>query len=683
MVDSTHPEKFSFLRWFLVTSFIIPAITTPGWAFNYTQDISIDKPGLIRCFLPTETSDNYRAREELRLFSPEGQEIPYLFESPDFTPISLLKMIPTTSMKTQILEDKTIVTFTAPDSFPVSGFSIYTGVQEKKIYSIDRTSDGQTWDTLVPPSQMSSSARIRMATPPPGTTFRLTLDDSMTPPSSRVNVQWVQAPSSAPTMGKEEIPFKRTGTSDFGDRFELTAPRRNIYAAEVAVYVDDMTNIDLNNIRQTTVNLPSNEERPVYSHMTAIAQMVAPGKGQPPYLMVSMGVAGNDTNSVLYLKSHNGAPIRVRRMEACVMPLSILFQAQMPGDYKLRFGIDGPATDPVLIYGSDPINALRQRRNESEIRLASMGPIQTHKVVAEAKQSTGWDPLSSNFNPEGFSHRETIRVLQSGIQSADIPANIFGVSHTGDDWRLTSFGREIPFLIRPRSGQTIIKTSFKKIPSVQDKARWVLEGTFDQVPSITIRFDVKGLSEPTRARLISPSPMGEKVILETPWRFDEYRYTKFMSESGKTFPVKREEWATMLLIGSNGVPVTGNRLILEVDDPSFSLPEPTVSGITHKIIFKATPEDEVYFYCGDTKLPPPNYSIRADPKIPMTVADQSAYFVPESLGMSVSKEEASEDPSQHKELPIPNPTNRNKNSLWVVLVGLFCLCGVGYVLLKK
>lgn len=699
MGNSILTKKLSSLRWVLIASFIIPAITRPVEAFKYTQDITVDKPGLTRCFLPIETTENYRVREEIRLFSPEGQEIPYLFEYPEIERIGLEKTIPRTSLKTQFFDDKTIVTFPAPDSFAISGFNIYSGVQEKKSYTIDRSKDGQTWDRIVPPSQMGSSVRIGVETPPPGTIFRLTLDDSVTPPSSGVQVQWVRVPSSMPKMEKVEIPFKRTGTSDFGDRFELTAPRRNMYGNAVAVYVEDMANLDLNNVRQTTIYLPSSKESPVYPHITAIAQLVALGKGLPPYLKVDMGVAHNNTNSVLYLKSHNGAPVRVLRMEASIMPLSLLFQASIAGEYKLRFGIDGPATDPVLIYGSEPINTLRNRQKEPGIRLAAIGPILTHKVYAGAIKSSEWDPLPSTMNPQHFRYRATIRVLNSGIQSAEIPGDVFGVSATGDDWRLMVSGKETPFLIRLRNGQTIIKTHFEKSPAVNGKARWVLEGTFDQVPWINVRFDVKGLFKPTQARLISPTPMGEEVLLEFPWEFDEFHYKKLMSESGKTIPLKREGWPTMLQIGSNGVPVKGNRLILEVDDPSFSLPEPTVTGGTHKIIFKANAEDEIIFYWGNTKLSSPNYPLREDPKIPLTVADQSAHFVPESIVINNTNEADPDVPSpvsvdtiakpssaslpQHKDHSNSPLSDRNRNSLWVGVFILLSLFGVVYILFKK
>lgn len=692
-------KNFSSLRWALVTCFIISAITSPVGAFKYTQDISVDKPGLTRCFLPKETTENYRVREEIRLFSPEGQEIPYLFEYPEIERIGLEKTIPRTSLKTQFLDDKTIITFPTPDSFAISGFNIYSGVQEKKSYTIDRSKDGQTWDRIVPPSQMGSSVRVSVENPPTGTIFRVTLDDSLTPPSSGVQVQWVRAPSPVPTMEKVEIPFKKTGTSDFGDRFELTAPRRNMYGNAVAVYVEDMANLDLNNVRQTTIYLPSNKESPVYSHTTAIAKMFVPGKGQPPYLMVNMGVAHDDYNSVLYLKSHNGAPVRVLRMEASVLPLSLLFQAPIAGEYKLRFGIDGPATDPVLVYGAEPINTLRTRQKEPGIRLANIGPIQTHKVYAGAIKSSEWDPLPLTVNPQHFRYRATIRVLHSGIQSAEIPGDVFGVSATGEDWRLIVSGKETPFLIRLRNGQNIIKTHFEKSPAVNGKARWVLEGTFDQVPWINIRFDVKGLFKPTQARLISPTPMGEEVLLEFPWEFDEFGYKKFMSESVKTIPLKREGWPTVLRIGSNGVPVKGNRLILEVEDPSFSLPEPTVTGGTHKIIFKANAEDEIIFYWGDTKLSSPKYPLREDPKIPLTVANQSAHFVPESITLNNTNEAdpdgpspeavntnanaTSVSPSQNKDHSNSTRNDRDRISLWVGVFILLSLFGVGYILFKK
>lgn len=697
MVNLILTKNLSSLRWVLITSFIIPAITRPVGAFKYTQDISVDKPGLTRCFLPRETTENYRVREEIRLFSPEGQEIPYLFEYPEIERIGLEKTIPRTALKTQFTDDKTIVTFPVPDSFAISGFNIYSGVQEKKSYTIDQSKDGLTWDRIVPPSQMGSSVRMNVENAPPGTIFRLTLDDSLTPPSSGVQVQWVRAPSSKPKMEKVEILYKRTGTSDFGDRFELTAPRRNMYGNAVAVYVEDVANLDLNNVRQTTLYLPSSKESPVYSHLTAIAQLVAPGKGQPPYLMVDMGVAHDDYNSVLYLKSYNGAPVRVLRMEASIMPLSLLFQAPIAGEYKLRFGIDGPATDPVLIYGSEPINTLRNRQKEPGIPLAAIGPIQIHTVYAGAIKSAEWDPLPSTINPQSFRYRARIRVLHSGIQSAEIPGDVFGVSSTGEDWRLMASGKEIPFLIRLRNGQTIIKTHFEKSRAVNGKARWVMEGTFDQVPWINVRFDVKGLFKPTKARLISPTPMGEEVLLEFPWEFDEFHYKKFMSESGKTIPLKREGWPTLLQIGSNGVPVKGNRLILEVDDPSFSLPEPTVTGGTHKIIFKANAEDEIIFYWGDTNLSAPKYPLREDPKIPLTVADQSAHFIHETIITNDTNEGDPEGPEavdtktkpnpasplEHKDHSISNLSDRNQNSLLVGVFILLSLFGVAYILFKK
>jgi hypothetical protein len=694
------PYPHLFLHGLAVVCFLLPAMTGTTWAFKYTQDISVGQSGLTRCYLPKETTENYGVREELRLFSPDGQEVPYLFEYPDVERIGLEENIPRTSLKTQFLENKTVVEFSAPSSLSVSGFNVYTGVSDKKKMRIERCVDGQIWDTLVPDIEAGSSARFNVVSPTPGTTFRVTLDDSLTPPSSGIQVQWVRASSPVQTLAME-IPFKKTRTSEFGERFELSAPRRNVYVNTVSVFVADMANVDLNNVRATTVYLPTQREGRVEKHITAIVRLVSPGKGQSPYLAVSMGVAADDYRSVLYLMSHNGSPLRVVRMEALVMPLSILFQANQAGNYKLRFGIDGPATDPVLIYGREPMESLSQRRKEKGIRLATAGAIQTHATYAKAMESPLWDPLPSSFDPQPFHYRTALRVLRSGFQAAQVPAEIFGVSSSeGDDWRLTTNGREIPFLIRRHNGQTPIKSRFEKMSPAGDKPRWVLEGTFDNVPSINIRFDVKGLFKPTRARLISSEGIGEKILLEFPWEFDEHRYRRFLSESGQRVPLTREQWPTVLYIGSNGVPVKGRRLILEVDDPSFDLPEPKVTGGTHKIIFKASPGDEILFYCGLDKPSPPDYPLRKDPKIPLTVADQTAHFVPESfLGNSQSHSTGGgltvpEAPIEEGDPPEGPPSIKTdhghsrrsvekRNSLGVSLFVVFSLLGIGYIFLKK
>ncbi len=681
-----------------VFCFLLSAMTETAWSFKYTQDISVTHPGLTRCFLPNETTENYRVSEDLRLFSPDGQEVPYLFEYPEIERIGLEETIPRMSLRTQFLENSTVVMFSAPSSYSMSGFNVYTGVSGYKRMSVEQSLDGQNWDILAPQVGIGSLARISVDPPHPATTYRLTLDDSTTPPSSGIQVQWVRktALAGGETIG---VPFKKTGTSEFGERFELSAPRRNLYVESVSVFIADIANLDLNNVRATTIQLPTQEESKVEKHITAIVRLVLPGKGKSPYLSVSMGVASNNSRSVLYLKSHTGAPLQVSRMETRAFPRSILFLANQTGTYKLRFGMDGPATDPVLVYGREPLDSLFKRRKESGIHLATAGAVRTHAVFSKAMESPLWQPLSSSFDPQPFRYRAAVRVLRPGFQSADVPAEVFGVSSSeGEDWRLTANGREIPFLIRARSGRVLIKSRFEKLPPANGNARWELEGSFDQVPWINLRFDVHGVFKSTKARLISPEGVGEKVLLEFPWEFDERHFHKFLAESGRTVPIAREKWPTVLSIGSNGVPVQGRRLILEVDDASFQLPAPQVTGGTHKIIFKASPEDNILFYCGLDNPSSPDYPLRKDPTIPVTVSDQFAHFVPESLlinrgqpatGNDTSHvspaEEKAPAPSSSNE-PSPQPSQR-KEGKWVSFgmsfFVLFTLLSIGYIILKK
>ena len=125
-----------------------------------------------------------------------------------------------------------------------------------------------------------------------------------------------------------------------------------------------------------------------------------------------------------------------------------------------------------------------------------------------------------------------------------------------------------------------------------------------------------------------------------------------------------------------------------------------MTGGTHKIIFKASPGDEILFYCGLDKPSPPDYPLRKDPKIPLTVADQTAHFVPESfLGNSQSHSTGGgltvpEAPIEEGDPPEGPPSIKTdhghsrrsvekRNSLGVSLFVVFSLLGIGYIFLKK
>jgi hypothetical protein len=341
--------------------------------------------------------------------------------------------------------------------------------------------------------------------------------------------------------------------------------------------------------------------------------------------------------------------------------------------HTLRFGADGPATDPVLVYGQRQSDLQNRVRKSTEFIPAQAGPVMVHGSVAEAQASPGWDPLPTPLDAHGFSGRYAVPIEKEGFQSVPIPAEIFGRSdRDGKDWRVSSNGMELPFQIVSGKGDVgAIPSQCRPLPNQNGVSRWELTGPFTGVSGIYFKASVRGLDSSRTARITD----GKEVLGKDTWFPDP---TAPQRSADANIPLN--EWPHSLDINLHKIP-SRDTLTLEVEDGNsdpLPIESPSLYHRQKALVFKAKPSDKIEFLFGRPQTKSPEYKIRTDPKTTVIVTEYKTYIDLTSslprypVGSSI--DQASNPPTLDVNKQNPPPSKKQAPIIfWVSLCLIFMM----------
>jgi hypothetical protein len=596
------------------------------WAhgYRYAQKIEVPRAGLVRVRLPAESMEKASCNEEFRLFSPDGEELPRVIE----TAAQGVRFAqdPPSTQAYKILDDHSVLTFSV-NGRAVDGFEVaQTGKMSPKRVRVEQSDDGARWRVLF---ERVFPSWLRVGFPTTRRTyFRLTFDDRDTPPLSGVRARLRAVPSRAAVPELMPVDFTQTSTGTTGLLLEMTPPSPAGVTESVEIALSDLGRVNLYGLTSGHRSLVQGTERlPSAQGGNSLSEIYCPAQGKPVLVAVWGGHPRVGDRWLGFIPTEGG--VSVESVRARVQPYFLMFHADRPGTYMLRFGIDGPATDPVLIYGE------RQRSLRQTVAAASLfvggsiAPIQLHSSIAAVQALPEWDPLPGTFDASGYAGRSKVQILKDGFQFALVPANLAGLSHVeGDDWRIVSGGREIPFLIR-REDRVLasITHRVRPLPDRGDVDRWELTGTFAHVGGIYIQASVSGMFRERTARIVEESGLSpRRVLAEETWAM-----RPDAEEGAREAGAAMSRWSNVLRLVLKEYP-KGNTLILEVEGGqkgSLNIEDFSIGFRPKTAVFKATSGDDVWFYFGRAKAPPASYAIRRDPRSGVTLAETRAVIRPD------------------------------------------------------
>lgn len=585
-------------------------------AFRYWQEITVSKPGLVQARLPFETMEKAQCREEIRLFNEEGEEMPLVIQGLELggNPFSDVRA----ESKYRILGDHSILTFSIVgeemDGFDLSAW----GKSSEKMFTIERSGDGETWQKLY---EGLFSHRFMVGFPATKKRhFRVTFSDTTTPPLTDVRVQLRRATNKG-ALELMPVSYTATSGSPLGLRLVIRPPLRHVVVEGFEIESPDLGKIITDRLKGGSHHESTGEDWIPPEGQYSIAEIYCPDQ-TPPFLLAHWGGYAHDGSQWLgFIPTRTGTAVKISAMRARVRPYSLSFQANKPGKYILRFGTDGPATDPVLVYGQRQSDLQERVRRSTEFIPATAGPVMVHGSVAQAQSSPGWDPLPNPLDTRGFSGRYSVKVEKEGFQSAAVPAKIFGQSDlNGNDWRLSSNGKELPFQIRTDSAEVGgIPFQYRLLQRTGTLSRWELTGPFTGVSGIYLQSSVRGPFKTRSARITE----NNRTLGEGTWAQDP---TATSRAAKAKVPFK--EWPHLLRLHLQMVP-TQDTLLLEVEDGEnrpLNIDAPSMYHRQKVLVFKAKPTDSIEFFFGRQKLEAPVYAIRTDPKASVTVTEFKAYI---------------------------------------------------------
>ena len=571
------------MKWFAILAL---AALPAEW--KQTQTFEVTRPGLIKLSLPADTLNAARpGLEDLRIFDPNGREVPYLIDRPVASPS--VQRIPK-DFRVAINGTTTTVEIETGVEQPIQAVVLETpaGNFIKPVTIND--SNGQTIVAGRPIfRQPNGASQLRLVLPRGVWPFlRLTVDDSRSEAIPLTGAR-LEAVTGEPAAS-ESSPVTLTDRteSDKQSRLTLDFGANHLTVASLGFETQDplFSRPVTLAVRQVAENAIT--ERPLASD--AIYRVSVAGIEPAERLEIPLDQELPGRELLVLIDNGDSAPVPFT-VHATRRPVYVVFLAQTAGQYQIATGnprCPAPRYDVATLAGQLKGATVASLKVSSLAGNASYRPTEALPEIQD---------LGTTLDVAEWKFRQPVSLTRAGVQQLDLDMDVLSRADASlRDLRLMRDGKQRPFIVE----RTSISRKFTPTVSAsndQKLSRWSIRLPRPNLPvtrlactttSALFRRQVSLYEEPTDER-------GEK-----------YRRTL-----GQATWVRTQESKAPLQLFIGSAPLT-DTVTLETDNgdnPAIELAGFEVFYPVTRLLFKAPQEPATWLYYGNRAAGSPQYDL--------------------------------------------------------------------------
>jgi hypothetical protein len=410
-----------------------PAVMAAGRdAWTHRQTLELTQPGLTRIELDPALLDASRATggapfHDLRVINPGGVEIPFFMAPPELLRPS---QVEATEFKATLQPTATVLAFQARELGVINELHLQSAAPDFiKAATVEASLDGTVWQTLSRGEvlcRQAGSVRLRIpVTPAAWTHFRITIDDARSAPVVFTGAQIGRELSELPTVS-QPVTIRSRREDGGRTRLLLDLGSAHVWLGSVRLHTPEpvfQRDVSLMGARRTLFRCQydgfAGEEMELPVHQICTHQEVE-----------------------LVIDNGDSPPLRIDRIEASRHAVPIVFQADVPGTWRLYMG---NAQDPAPRYDVAALGgALRQATAMAVVAGAvELNPDFRKTATAPEVGGTG-----AAIDVSAWPFQRRVQFKEAGVIELELDPEVLARAE-GDrrDLRVVREGHHVPFLI--------------------------------------------------------------------------------------------------------------------------------------------------------------------------------------------------------------------------------------------
>lgn len=445
-------------------------------AWTHEQKVRVRQPGLARLELEPALLDASRAGggapfHDLRLVSPTGVETPYVLALP-----RLLRpaRVEATAFKATLNPTSTILQFRQAGTDVVNEVLLATTAPAFiKAATLEASSDGTTWQTLSSGevlARQNGSERLRIPlTPAAWTHFRVTVDDSRSPPVVFDEAQL-----------KRELPELHTLPHP------VTIRSRSEAGNETHLLLDLGTaNVLLGRVRVRTPEPVFQREALILGARRTLFRLKHEGYTGEELEIPVLQIA-KDREVELVIRNGDSPPLSIEGVEATRHALPLVFQADVPGQWRLYIG-NAQAEEPQY-----DLAALSERLRDATAIPAIASAVEPNAAFRKTATAPEVGESGAGIDVSAWAFCRPVQFAEAGVVELELdPEVLAGSANDLHDLRIVRDGRQVPFLVIKPGAQRETSATFTSKPDehAPTQSQWEVTLPFKSFPASEVVLD--------------------------------------------------------------------------------------------------------------------------------------------------------------------------------------------------
>ncbi len=584
--------------------------------WKFYQTITLTQTGFIKLALPPETMNVLRSQlDDLRMFSPDGQEVPYLLERP--APGSR-QSSPLKSLTSTIQGRFSILDIELGTDQPIEGIALVTPVPTfLKPTTLEESNDRTTWRTLAQSKPLfrlaDGTSQLSITIPPTRATFlRITISDEQSAPipftEVRVLTRSLQNSPSLPLRANASAAEESAGES----RIRLQLGAANLYLSTIQLDAAEPFYQ-----RTVAVLLPGLHENEIVEEQIASADFsrMPSATNHPPsnpslntgsVLLRDQKEGTNNQNIIierqiptdqltLAIRNSDAPPLHMGNITVSYRPFLVGLYLQRPGTYLLATG------NPQARAPKYEMTLAATDLARIQISDAQLGPLTRNPAYREPETLPGIGEVGAPIDLSGWRFRKQIQTAEPGIYQIQLDPETLSLSASGlYDLRVIQKGFQLPYLLQ-RTGafaELAPKWALTNPPNRASISAWRVVLPFEMLPLGKLTAQI---STPLFQRTVSVFELDQNTGNEPEARLlGQTTWTRRPGETIASFSVDL-----------NAAP-RSNELLLETengDNPPISMQSLKVSYPVTRVLFKSGSDPVLHLYFGNERAHAPEYDL--------------------------------------------------------------------------
>jgi hypothetical protein len=567
----------------------------PGW--EYAQELTIPKPGLVEVAIPPEALDRaLGGLEDLRVVDGAGREVPYLFRAKPQPPVRSEAVA--TEISQSGVEDATVAVYRTGAAGTLDTITLRTPARDFiKPVTVEASDDRSQWRPLAIRypvfRQSDGSERLAIRVAPGRYPYlRFTVGDARERPIPLTAVTTHQTPPEPAEAEVVTVALDAVATGGAATRLMLSLPARHLSPRRIALDPDDpVFSREVTVAVRTTMDGEAREQIIARGRVHRVSLAGASRSEVLSILLPGRPLAGRTL--VLTIENGDSPPLSVRQPVRVTFELPRLRFSARPGErYALAVG-NRSAKPPR--YDLAALPALGELPAVVE---AVPGLLERNPGFRAEEAAKGAPAEGAAIDRSRWRRSRGVICQGGGAQALEVPPEVLSRSPALGDVRLVAGGRQVPYILERGSLARRLDVTLETLPT--DRG--------GRVSRRRVRLPHAGL----------PLEEIRCTVVEQVFRREVNVYEELPPERGGRWALGSAIWErrgeradASFSVGLGSRPARA-ALVVEMDDGDnapLTVKECSVGWHTSRLLFKAPGVETVSLLYDSPDAGPPRYDL--------------------------------------------------------------------------